>query len=295
MYYNFNHSYRRHPTQSEAFASGKTLSLGPDTEHAKYLRSFSWKERSWGNSKPRPSLSAINFTEEPARTLIMDAVQDGFASTVMEGTRPPLQYTDLGGSNLSRLILQKANLESAFLENATLIKTDFRRANFSGATLHNANASNATMIDTMFYNANLIKTVMRYASLEQADFRLALMEGVDISGANLTGAKGMEYVEYDLQQPDLLDSNLRMRYNIAAQMRRFIIYCKDEPPTGLVEAFGTDEVRKTPMALTRSEYNNLEGFRKTGESTFDAELKRLRTICDERGIQMAGRGYREDR
>ena len=284
MYYHCDHSYSRHRTQSEAFASGTTISLGSESEQAKYLESFHWAQRSWGRHTVIPSLSAIDFTEEPARTLIMDAVQNGFASTLVDGTSPPLQCRDLGGSNLSGLILQQANLESAFLEKATLIETDFSRAKFCGATLSNANASKATLIGTEFYNANLIKTIMRYANLEQADFRLALMEGTDISGTNLTGAKGMEYVEYDLQ-PGLLYRALQMNYNTTAQMRRFIVYCQDEPPEGLVEAFGTDEVRKLPMALTKDEYDRLEQWRNTDESKFYTELKQLRAICDERGIQ----------
>ena len=87
-------------------------------------------------------------------------------------------------ANLSRALLQRADLS-----NASLRKANLRHATLHGADLFGADLRKANLELAEFGKARLWNTKLQGAKLEQADFGTAQLLHTKLQGANLNGAK----------------------------------------------------------------------------------------------------------
>lgn len=94
----------------------------------------------------------------------------------------------LGGIDLSRAILTRANLDGVNLYRANLTHARLRQASLQGAFLILADLTGAQMSKAKLDGASLSSSVLIDADLTGASFRTAFMQDADLSGAQLSQA-----------------------------------------------------------------------------------------------------------
>jgi hypothetical protein len=102
-----------------------------------------------------------------------------------------LQFADLRDANLRRVNLYLTNLHGASLERAELSGAELLKADLSGAYLTNANLTGATLSGADLSGANLNGAFLGGANLGTAIVGDATVLGPNLSGANLSDAKGL--------------------------------------------------------------------------------------------------------
>lgn len=153
--------------QEDAYRSGNTIQLTESDPAYQFLKSFEKGQQSWlDNNRTRPSLAAIDFTEDPAKSMLETAARAG--------------------------ALAVANLRGAKLTSLDLKNVDLRRAELNGANLHGANLQ----------DADLRLATLSYADLTEVNLTDAILAsnliGADISGALLVNVK-----QFDESTPHL--------------------------------------------------------------------------------------------
>jgi hypothetical protein len=115
------------------------------------------------------------------------------------------------GIQLSKAILNDANLKGAILNDANLQEAILNDTNLQGADLDIANLQGAHLSDAKMQGARL-----DIANLQGADLSDANLQGADLSDANLQGAdlsdanlQGADLTDANLQGADLTDANLQ--------------------------------------------------------------------------------------
>jgi uncharacterized protein YjbI with pentapeptide repeats len=98
-----------------------------------------------------------------------------------------LSYTTLDGA-----FLNKANLSKACLTEANLYKTNINEANLSGANLSYANLSNAFLNHSDLTEANLQNAILRKAKLENTSISGTKFGGSDVTNATFSSEINFE-------------------------------------------------------------------------------------------------------
>jgi len=93
---------------------------------------------------------------------------------------------DFSYAELSDVILAGEYLGGINLRKADLSRADLNGANLAGADLNRADLSSAIMVGATLTKANLSDTDLREAIIEQTDFRGASLYGADLRGVDLT-------------------------------------------------------------------------------------------------------------
>ncbi|MFN8472774.1 MAG: pentapeptide repeat-containing protein [Anaerolineae bacterium] len=111
----------------------------------------------------------------------------------------------LGGANLSRAELNKADLSAADLSGTNLSRANLIKANLGRADVNHANLTRGNLIEANFSEASLIRADFSRANLIRADFSRSDLRQADFSKSNLIGAN---LTEANLTAADFSRANL---------------------------------------------------------------------------------------
>jgi len=98
-------------------------------------------------------------------------------------------WKDASGKNLSRIVLNDANLENANFSNANLDQARLQNANLKGAIFVEARLNGVTLSGANLRGARLNRASIVFSNLTRADLSLVDLSEADLTRANLTGAK----------------------------------------------------------------------------------------------------------
>ncbi|MFC1835148.1 pentapeptide repeat-containing protein [Thermodesulfobacteriota bacterium] len=126
----------------------------------------------------------------------------------------------LAGADLSRLLLEDANLPGASLPRVNLSGADLSRADLSGANLADSDLRGSTLTKASLKGADLTNTDISAANLDGADLSRANLTGGDLRGtrANRANFAGADFTGANLSNADLSHSNLDSAYLTGADM-----------------------------------------------------------------------------
>jgi len=98
-------------------------------------------------------------------------------------------WKDAQGKDLSRIVLNDANLENANFSNANLDGARLQNANLKGATFVEARLNGVSLAGANLRGARLNRASVVFSNLTRADLSLVDLSEADLTRANLTGAK----------------------------------------------------------------------------------------------------------
>ena len=158
----------------------------------------------------RDELEKLKLREQQGKDLADEgpptAPTDIQAALTVLGRRTWLESEGSSLLDLSNSYLRRANLGGANLRRANLIKADLSEANLGGANLRRANLGRANLI-----KANLIKANLRRANLGRANLIKANLHEANLSRAFL--------IEANLHEAYLVGADLRGAYLHVADLR----------------------------------------------------------------------------
>lgn len=166
------------------------LSIGK-YEFKNYLRGFYW---------------------HAARLNGVDMCASDLSGSYLKDVR--MQRANLERSNLENVKLCQANLEGACMENIYMHHVCLEHANLDGANLREADLSEANLKRANLCRAYLFRANLRGVNLLEVNMTGANLSGVDFTGANLSGANlsGAHLEGANLTEAKLYETKIGHKY-----------------------------------------------------------------------------------
>ena len=180
----------------------------------------------------------------------------------------------VGGMDLQKAVLVRANLQSAHMPEANLHQADLAEADLQHAFLPLANLQEADLRWANFQDANLSIANLQDAWLTGANFQSAWLAGTNLQSTDLRGTnfQSARLVGANLQSADLAGANLQGADLRSAELTR-VIY---EPNLeSLPQIFSLLNSRLEDMVFHASPAALLalrEAFKKAGMRTQERQL-----------------------
>ena len=136
-----------------------------------------------------------------------------------------LVFSDLSGSNMQKIVLEKAYLQGANMAGAQMQGANMEDTRMQGANMRGAQMQGANMKDTRMQGANMRwaqmqGASMRGAQMQDADMQDAQMQGADMKDAQMQGAdmlwaqmqgadmRGAQMQDADMRWAQMQDANM---------------------------------------------------------------------------------------
>ena len=132
-----------------------------------------------------------------------------------------LVFSDLSGSNMQKIVLEKAYLQGTNMAGAQMQGARMRGAQMQGADMQQAQMQGADMRGAQMQDANMQSAQMQGADMQQAQMQGADMWSAQMQGADMWSAQmqGADMRSAQMQGADMTDAQMQGANMTEAQMQ----------------------------------------------------------------------------